>query len=233
LLKDQNQSLQHRIDYCKHQHRPKTAPGKSPRAVSAPTPVSTFNTTTKVEQKLYSTNIPAPPPCSRPLPIPNRTPYLSPSPSFDGIPNRVNIANQGSNVNMDSYTALERCPKTPQTPTPTGKRRPRPSPLALSQPLSSPVLPRGVSPSPFATIPFPAKPHPYRRTRPNENMTLTQARMREKPLPPNGPMSPSTIPGRVEIGCQLEEWERGKRVDGKKKKGIRILFKLGKKGQSY
>jgi hypothetical protein len=46
-------------------------------------------------------------------------------------------------------------------------------------------------------------------------------------------MSPSTIPGRVEIGCQLEEWERGKRVDGKKKKGIRILFKLGKKGQSY
>jgi hypothetical protein len=57
--------------------------------------------------------------------------------------------------------------------------------------------------------------------------------MREKPLPPNGPMSPSTIPGRVEIGCQLEEWERGKRVDGKKKKGIRILFKLGKKGQSY
>jgi hypothetical protein len=56
-----------------------------------------------------------------------------------------------------------------------------------------------------------------------------EAKRRDKPLPPNGPVSPSAIPGRVEIGCPLNERERGEQLDGRMKKGIRTMFQWGRK----
>lgn len=51
----------------------------------------------------------------------------------------------------------------------------------------------------------------------------------EKPLPPMGPMSPSAIPGRVEMGIGYDEFEERRQEEAKKRRGIRVLFRWGKK----
>jgi hypothetical protein len=67
--------------------------------------------------------------------------------------------------------------------------------------------------------------------RPLETISLAEAIRREKPLPPMGPMSPSAVPGRVEIGAGYEDFDdrREEGGGGKKRKGFRILFKWGKR----
>jgi hypothetical protein len=225
-------------------------------------------------------------PCSSPSPIVDaassgrfpdipKLPHhfdLPPSPIIDVPSSPLSDTSDVVKItNVDRYPALQRSPKSPQTPTPTGKRRRRPSPLAFSQPLTSPTLRHDLAPSSFASVAFPANPHPYHRTRPslprsfstsqlNEigspipgsvvrhevtyagtplsnspapRISLAEARRKEKPLPPNGPMSPSTIPGRVEIGSSLRDWEKNNFVGGKKKKGICVLFRWCKKDFIY
>jgi hypothetical protein len=56
--------------------------------------------------------------------------------------------------------------------------------------------------------------------------------MREKPLPPMGPMSPSAIPGRVEIGIGYDDFDDRREEEMKKRKGFKVLFRWGKKTQS-
>lgn len=61
-----------------------------------------------------------------------------------------------------------------------------------------------------------------------QTISLSDARRRQKPLPPMGPMSPSTVPGRVEIGIGSDDSKSLREADSKKRKGFGVFFKWGK-----
>jgi len=51
---------------------------------------------------------------------------------------------------------------------------------------------------------------------------------REKALPPNGPISPSAVPGKVEIGC-ADRWEGGGEEEKRRRRtGVSGLFRWGR-----
>lgn len=252
MLREKNKSLQHRIEYCVNLHRPNTASGKA-RAVSTGNLISSFNSTYKTSmQRIPRTppllQAPKTPPAygrRRPTPLRLSQPHLSPTP----------VADRHSNASSAPGT------HNPQTPTPSSKRHP--SPRTLSHDLA---------PSSFASITFPANPHPYRRARPPpirtshshrrlsaigspipgsvnrhtvtyegvpifdkpavQTISLAEARRREKPLPPMGPMSPSAIPGRVEIGLGIGYEDGGREEEVRKSRGFRVLFRWGRKSQT-
>ncbi|KAH8587434.1 hypothetical protein B0O99DRAFT_400489 [Bisporella sp. PMI_857] len=270
ILRQRTESLQHRIDYCAHIHRPQTAPEKKAK-YSPPTPaISSFNRTSL--QKAA----PQTPPLLQIGPLLQSTPPTTPTPTGRRrpIPKPLQLS-QGLDLLEDpfliTYGNGAKIPSTSPIPlTQTRNNRRRPSPLALSEPLRSPPVSSSKASSPFATINFSAPPHPSRRpmrttkshsrlttqsltsppssskfpsvTRPSTNYTffppparnassayphirpsprlessksssalptkITIRDGREKAVPPIGPMSPSAIPGKVEIGAGINRWER-------------------------
>jgi len=67
---------------------------------------------------------------------------------------------------------------------------------------------------------------------PVQTISLAEAQRREKPLPPMGPMSPSAIPGRVEIGIGCDDFDDQREEEEKKRKGFKVLFRWGKRNPS-
>ncbi len=71
--------------------------------------------------------------------------------------------------------------------------------------------------------------------RPNVRViSLEEARRREKPLPPLGPMSPSVVQGKVEIGLGIREGARAPgivptSVEVRKKRGLSSLFRKSRR----
>jgi len=77
----------------------------------------------------------------------------------------------------------------------------------------------------------------YLEVQPENIQSQELERRRQKPLPPMGPISPSAIPGKVEIGCTVSRWEleRERAIDEEKqkRKGLKGFLKYGWKSQSY
>jgi len=77
----------------------------------------------------------------------------------------------------------------------------------------------------------------YLEVQPEDAQSRGLERRRQKPLPPVGPISPSAIPGKVEIGCAVSRWElereRAMEEERQKRKGVRGFLKYGWKSKSY
>ena len=181
-LQEMNLALQHRVAYCDQHHRPKTAPGRSRRAASESTPISTFSTT---------------PTRRRPAP-------LKLTPEMKSISRNYDLAACGS----------------PTRPA----RRPQLQPQIFTQAADI----SGVIPGSVARQQLTYKGTPISNAPPVATISLAEARRREKPLPYIVPMSPSAVPGFVEMGSKTEVCADETR-DLKKKKTFGDLFRWSKR----
>lgn len=197
------------------QHRPKTAPSQSQRTSQHPhkrntgytttTPLSAFNT---MMDQVEAERIPTPT-NTTPTPLPR---HKSPLPSQSPVSNRSEI--------------------TPNRFGPNGfipSRRPPPIPEGMNGLSSN---------SNFQTH---RSHHTMMRrnggnsvgtTRSNSQMTkisLADAKLRSKPLPPLGPMAQSVIPGVVEIGSAHDDTSPKSQSQLKSKKSIVGFFRRGRK----
>ncbi|KAF7876328.1 hypothetical protein EAF04_001421 [Stromatinia cepivora] len=206
-LEEQNIDLRQQINYCMEQHRPKTAPSQvssqNPRkrgtGYSTTTPLSAFNTMMDHVEADYSpTTI-----NDTPTPLPRRKfslPTQSPvSQQSEITPNRL-----GPNGFIPS-------------------RRPPPIPEGTNVHLfrvqcRHPDMVRKNDVNNLGTICSNS-----RITR----ISLADAKLRAKPLPPLGPMAPSAIPGVVEIGSTHED--SIPRSQLRAKKSFAKFFRKGRK----
>lgn len=114
------------------------------------------------------------------------------------------------------------------SPRPTRRRLP-----TLTPPCSGSHIANISSPTPSSTLgrhlSFPLPPLPY--DQPVPPISLAEAQRRSKALPPLGPMSPSAIPGKVEIGFEsTKDSDWGDPGLVKKKRSFRGLFRGKRKG---
>lgn len=242
-LQEQNSELQLQLKtkgynqtQNQSQYRPQTAPSQpstsrsKPRQRSATTPFSSFNDT--MDEREYA----ATPRQTRsyvPPPHPPRHISLSPS----------------TPLSRPKHLDLAPSPLlAPYSPTsPSARSRPETSALLRASPEFShcpsnsfsnnrnvrmeisPIIPGSVTRYEVTYAGTPLSHAPRAQI-----ISLDEARRRAKPLPPLGPMSPSTVKGVVEIGPGSDrEVRRG--VDGlgvateKRKRGFSGLFRRSKK----
>jgi hypothetical protein len=277
-LKAENESLQHRLEYCEHKHRPKTAPEKR-RAMSSNAISNVHNNSTQNSQDLHlSLQTPGNPPALTPPSNRRRRPVPKPLTLNKRRPPSASARY------IDDPFLNDHGTRSAISQTPTSHR---PEPQALSQPLTYSTPTHDLAPFPFAATPLPSRrsqpPPSHPRTlhthrslssigspipgsvskhtvtyagvplssqTPVPIISLAEARKRNgsedstssgsgwklceknKALPPPGPMSPSTIPGRVEIGCE----KRGDYKEESEKNRMRSfseLFRWGRKGYDF
>jgi hypothetical protein len=224
-LREQNSLLQLKAEHCDQHHRPKTAPSRQsptrePRYKSpSTTPLSNFNAS------FDQIRVPKPNPnkasshaaaLSQPL-SPLRQ-ELSPSPRFLEPP-----ASQTPKPHRSQ----------PRKPASSNNLRPPPQgnfPFSRVNKISeiSTPLPGSVQRSrvTYAGAPIPQ--------RPNVRIISLEEARREKPLPPLGPMSPSVVQGKVEIGLGIREGARAPGivpvpVEVRKKRGLSSLFRRSRR----
>ncbi|PQE09550.1 hypothetical protein CJF30_00010643 [Rutstroemia sp. NJR-2017a BBW] len=182
LLEEQNYNLRRKVNYCMEKHRPKTAPSQrtsqhpQKRNVgnSRTTPLSTFNAIMDAKEAEY---VPTPV-SATPTPLPRRK----------------------SSFPSQSPVSPQQTPEiTPNKFGPNGfipSRRPPPIPENTNHFASKNQNPLGVK-----HVQDNQTEEEIRRS--NQRMaraSLAEAKSRSKPLPPLGPMSPSAVPGVVEMG---------------------------------
>ncbi|KAI9643718.1 hypothetical protein NHQ30_008341 [Ciborinia camelliae] len=208
ILEEQNIHLRQQVNYCMEQHMPKIVPSQrtfqNPRKrnteYSTTTPLSAFNSMMdQVEAESLSTPID-----HTPTPLPRRK---------SSLPSQSPVSPHKNEI-------------TPNQFGPTGfipSRRPPPIPERTNSPLSK-VQPR--------------HPEPMRRNAANDvgpirsnsrvtRISLADAKLRAKPLPPLGPMAPSAIPGVVEMGSTPEDGIPRSQL--RSKKSFVKFFRKGKK----
>jgi len=211
-LKEQNFHLKREIDHCHQTHRPRTAPSQPPSRPHQPIPERprlSVNTTTHTAST------------SKPLSAFNasvdlsNTGYYSPElflpptqtiflPSHDIAPNSSGFRN--------TFRSSHRPPPLPIN---AGVRA-----SGISSPIVGSVVKHEVT---FNGIPLSS-------TTPMRPISLSEARRRAKPLPPLGPMSPSIVPGLVEIEDVSQNYDFESRGRLKKGRGLSKLFKKGQRG---
>ncbi|PQE04489.1 hypothetical protein CJF31_00007309 [Rutstroemia sp. NJR-2017a BVV2] len=181
LLEEQNYNLRRKVNYCMEKHRPKTAPSQrtsqhpQKRNVgnSRTTPLSTFNAIMDAKEAEY---VPTPV-SATPTPLPRHK----------------------SSFPSQSPVSPQQTPEiTPNQFGPNGfipSRRPPPIPENMNHFSSKNPNPLGAK-----TVQDYQTEEETRRS--NQRMaraSLAEAKSRSKPLPPLGPMSPSAVPGVVEM----------------------------------
>ncbi|RAL59987.1 hypothetical protein DID88_000613 [Monilinia fructigena] len=207
ILEEQNIDLRRKVSYCMEQHRPKTALSqktsgnirKRNTGYGTPTPLSAFNKMMDQAEAEYI------------------------SASTNGTP--TPLPRHKSSLPFQSPVS-QRSETTPSRFGPNGfipSRRPPPIPKGTN---STP------SDSHFRHLNTTRKNvmKDVEITRSNSRMTkisLADAKLRSKPLPPLGPMAPSAIPGVVEIGSTPEDFSS--RLQLRPKKSFAKFFRKGKR----
>ncbi|KAG4026157.1 hypothetical protein MFRU_044g00280 [Monilinia fructicola] len=208
ILEEQNIDLRRKVNYCMEQHRPKTAPSQktsgNPRkrntGYGTPTPLSAFNTMMDQAEAEYL------------------------SAFTNGIP--TTLPRRKSSLPFQSPVSLPQSETSPSRFGPNGfipSRRPPPIPKGTNSTSSNSQI-RHLNTTGTNDIKNVAT------TRSNSRMTkisLADAKLRSKPLPPLGPMAPSAIPGVVEIGSTPEDFNS--RLQLRPKKSFAKFFRKGKK----
>ncbi|KAM3081250.1 hypothetical protein ACMFMG_005206 [Clarireedia jacksonii] len=182
LLEEQNYYLRQRVNYCTERHRPKTAPTQrtsqhpQKRIVrnNGTTPLSAFNAMMDAKE---AEHVPTPVSATpTPLPrhkssFPSQSP-VSPQQTPEIIPNKF-----GPNGFIPS-------------------RRPPPIPESMNHFSSKNQNPLGAKNIQNNQI----REKTRRSNHPIARASLAEGKSLSKPLPPLGPMSPSAVPGVVEMG---------------------------------
>lgn len=159
------------------------------------------------------------------------TPYLSPDYSLNSSPYDTDSVPTSATTSR-SFPFTKLCPLSHSE---------QPSPLpssSISAPIPGtvnhhPVVYRGITLS-SPIVPTISLGEARRRACSMGTETEADRRFRqeelwkEKPLPPNGGMSPSAVRGRVEIGCERREAVEDQREQ--RRRGFSTLFKWNKRG---
>jgi hypothetical protein len=226
-LRERNFNLQLQVDHCERSHR------RQPRSVAsqptlrqtrqraaAPTPAPEQSAQSLAFDKLV-TQFPKPKSESKKAASTKSAPVNSSSPA----------------ASYTSFSPATHIPNKPLPSTPTRSREPTAPPSGLSQspsqitpvkPLFAPRTPPEFSPTIKST---PTRRGSRRMSKHPKlsSSSLSEARMRSKPLPPLGPQSPSIIQGRVEVGLGIDS-KQYRELDGDLANNERAFITGGLRG---